>query len=315
MIDFRRPVDVTVGETVDLPCLGAADNLNIQWLKSDFEHWNDNWTRVFGDSITSVMDDVEGRSQVVKTSSGLRIYNFTLTRFKYYTCLVMNQQQCVSSHTVELDLPSESILHTVGETAVLQCPAAEFTDNQSPLWSKRNKNFSPDSEVGKSYSLVLSSLQLNHSGSYTCKIYNHVQLIHLTVCPESDPPAVELFSEGDNVTFRCSGWEEGWTHSWWIKSDQTEGKLLDEYDLTFDMWSRLNSFEDDGLLILSNVSLEDTGEYWCVVTDQSAQCVSSSRTVLQSREPSSSVQLRQTVNKQTVCSYLLIIMVCHLLYM
>uniref|UniRef100_A0A671U9E0 Ig-like domain-containing protein n=1 Tax=Sparus aurata TaxID=8175 RepID=A0A671U9E0_SPAAU len=272
---FRRRVDVTVGETVDLPCEGAADNLDIQWLKSDSGYWNNIWTRVFGDSVTSVMDDVEGKSQVVKDSSGLRIYNLTLSRFKYYNCLVMNQQQCVSSHPVELNLPSERILYTVGETAVLQCPAAEFTDGQPPLWTKYNENnYNFVSEVGKNYSLVLSSLQLNHSGLYFCKIYDHVQQYHLLVCPKSGPPAVELFSEGDNVTFRCRGWEEGSWHRWFIEPNQTEGRRLYSFDLASD-----SDLKTAGLLILSNVSLEDTGEYWCVIFGPDDQCVSSSRTL------------------------------------
>ena len=170
---------------------------------------------------------------------------------------------------------------------MLQCPAAEFTDNQPPLWKKYDKN-DYTSEVGKNYSLVLSSLQLNHSGYYNCKIYNHVQMYHLVVCPKPGPPTVELFSEGDNVTFRCRGRTEGSWHHWFIKSNQTEDRLLTDYDLApdSDLQSRLSRFRDDGLLTLSNVSLEDTGEYWCVVMGPGDQCVSSSRTVLKSREPS-----------------------------
>uniref|UniRef100_A0A671UGP4 Ig-like domain-containing protein n=1 Tax=Sparus aurata TaxID=8175 RepID=A0A671UGP4_SPAAU len=108
-------------------------------------------------------------------------------------------------------------------------------------------------------------------------------VVHFWVLPKTT-----LFSEGDNVTFRCRGWEEGRRHRWFIKSNQTEGRLLLEYDLASDsdLESRLNISEDDGLLILSNVSLEDTGEYWCAVIGPDAQCVSSSRTVLKSREPS-----------------------------
>ncbi|XP_036974909.1 uncharacterized protein LOC119030978 [Acanthopagrus latus] len=278
---------VRAGETVDLPCEGAADNLDIQWLKSDSGYWTSFWTRVFEDSVTSVMDNVEGRSQEVKTSSGLRIYNLTLTKFNYYACLVMNQQQCVSSHSVQLNLLDESILHTVGETAVLQCPAAEFTDDQLPLWRVTNV-ISSTSEAGKNYSLVVSSLQLNDSGYYDCEIYNHFQRYYLVVCPKPGPPAVELFSEGDNVTFRCRGRIEGWGYHWWIKTNQTEDRLLSESNLApdSDLQSRLSRFREDGLMILSNVSLEDTGEYLCSVSGPDGPCMSLSRTVLKSREPS-----------------------------
>ena len=308
-----KQIQVRVGETVDLPCEGAADNLDIQWLKSDSENEKDIWTRVFGDSLTTVMDDVvEGRSQVVKTSSGLRIYNITLTWLKVYTCLVMNQQQCVSSDIVELKPPREWILHSVGETAVLQCPAAEFTDNQPPLWTKYNENCSNSySEVGKNYSLVLSSLQLHHSGLYYCTICNHVQQYNLVVCPRSGPPAVQLFSEGDDVTVRCRGWEEGSWHYWFIKSNQTDGRLLSDSDLESDsdLKSRLNIFYSDGLLILSIASLEDSGEYWCVVIDPDERCLSSSKTLLKSREPSGTDLTLYTVRSSLLPGLLVILCV------
>ncbi|XP_051253288.1 uncharacterized protein LOC127362059 [Dicentrarchus labrax] len=132
--DKDKVIPVRLGETVDLPCEGAADNQDIQWLKQDLRYEEEIWTKVFEDDTTSLMDNVK----VVKTTSALRLSNFTLTTFQWYICLVMNQQQCVSSHPVELDLHTEFIYHSVEETAVLQCNVTDFSDDQPPVWMKWN---------------------------------------------------------------------------------------------------------------------------------------------------------------------------------
>ncbi|KAI4792797.1 hypothetical protein KUCAC02_016398, partial [Chaenocephalus aceratus] len=51
-------------ETKDLPCHGAADHLDVQWLKRDYRYEQKIWARVFGDDTASVMDNERGRYQV-----------------------------------------------------------------------------------------------------------------------------------------------------------------------------------------------------------------------------------------------------------
>ncbi|XP_039633227.1 uncharacterized protein LOC120543907 [Perca fluviatilis] len=168
-------IKARLGEPVDVPCEGAADNLDIQWLKRDFRYEPGTYSRVFGDKTTSVMDNVRGRYQVVTNTSALRVLNVTATDATWYTCLVMNQQQCVSSHIVNLDLPDnrlevnrlETIFHSVGETAVLPCTIADSTDEQPPRWSKLFSDQELHNQtvpsVDQNYSLVFSSLMLNRS--------------------------------------------------------------------------------------------------------------------------------------------------------
>ncbi|KAF3693359.1 hypothetical protein EXN66_Car009035 [Channa argus] len=116
---------VSFGQTVDLPCGGAADKLTPLWLKLESEYIEDKWTRVFGDSTTSVITNKE-RFQVVKTTSALRVNNFTISDPSMYNCLVMNQQQCVSSNIVDVSPEDEVLYYTVEDTAVLQCSQSPF---------------------------------------------------------------------------------------------------------------------------------------------------------------------------------------------
>ncbi|XP_035853731.1 immunoglobulin superfamily member 10-like [Sander lucioperca] len=281
-------IDERLGGTVDLPCEGAADNLDVQWLKQDSRYEQETWSRVFGDKTTSVMDNVRGRYQVVTNTSALRVSNVTGTDFTDYRCLVMHQQQCVSSHPVGLELQVEVIYHSVGETAVLPCTITDSTDEQPPRWSNL---FSSDlgqlnqtvPSVDQNYSLVFSSLMLNHSGLYYCFTSMRYQRYQLFVCPKFGPPAVELFSEGEEVTLRCTDRREDMWHVWFIKSNRTEGRIITvESDQSM---SRVSWYDNNGSLVISNISAGDAGEYWCVVYDPYDQCVSTERTVLVYMEP------------------------------
>ncbi|XP_035854277.1 immunoglobulin superfamily member 10-like [Sander lucioperca] len=285
---YGGDISARLGETVDLPCWGAADNLDAQCLKQDSRYEQETWSRVFGDNTTSVMDNVRGRYQVVTNTSALRVSNVTATDFTDYRCLVMNQQQCVSSNTVELRQQSEIIYRSVGETAVLPCTIADSTDEQPPRWFNR---FSTDlgqlnqtvPSVDQNYLLVFSSLMLNHSGRYYCEASMREQHYYLYVCPKFGPPAVELFSEGEEVTLRCRDWREDREHYWFIKSNRTEGRIFSvESNQRMSRVSRYNN----GSLVISNISVGDAGEYWCAVIGQyddaynDYQCVSTERTEL-----------------------------------
>ncbi|XP_078121245.1 contactin-5-like [Sander vitreus] len=283
--------DTRLGKTVDMQCDRAAHNLDIQWLKHDIRYEQEIWTRVFGDNVTSVTDNVRGRYQLVTKTSTLRISNVTITDLGEYTCLMMNQQKCVKSDEKLLRLKSETIYRSVEETAVLPCNVNDFTDDPPPLWKFKQKSlFHTDlglqnqtvPSVDQNYSLAFSSLMLNHSGWYSCYASKTQQVYLLLVCPKFGPPAVELFSEGEKVTVRCRDWREGTGHYWFIKSNRTEGRVFSVKDQRM---SRVSWYYNNGNLVISNVSVEDTGEYWCVVYDPYHQCVSTERTVLVYMEP------------------------------
>ncbi|KAL7405609.1 hypothetical protein ABVT39_004136 [Epinephelus coioides] len=270
---------VRPGRTLDLPCIGAADNENVLWLKNDFRYGQNMWTRVFGDNTTSVMDNVRGRYQLVENTSALRVFNFTTTAITEFICLVMNQQQCVRN-TIRLRLQPETIYHSVEETAVLPCTFTDFSDDQPPQWLSNSPGFTMSS-VPQNHSLVLSSLMLNQSGFYSCETSVRKKTYQLLVCPKFGPPAVELFSEGENVTLRCRDVVAGKKPYWFFKSNQTEGRIVYVRDLRMSTVS----WYWNGSLVISNISLKDTGEYWCAVLSPYYQCVSTAKTLLKYREP------------------------------
>ncbi|KAI9514923.1 hypothetical protein NQZ68_029770 [Dissostichus eleginoides] len=282
-IDETRGELMKDEETKDLPCPGAADHLDVQWLKRDYRHEQKIWTRVFGDNTASVMDNDRGKYQVVTNTSALRISNISTTDFGEYTCLLMNQQQCVSGKTVDYGLDTERIYHSVEDMAVLQCPDTGFNEEKPPYWKSDLNNIDQGqhnysgSLVDQNYSLVLTSVTLNHRGLYYCNTLTTVKKYWLVVCPKFPPPAVELFSGGEEVTLRCKDWEKGWSHFWFFKSNRTKGRTISLH--YYQVRSNVRR-DTDGRLVISNVSLQDTGEYWCAVIDDDFQCLSSTKTLL-----------------------------------
>ncbi|KAF3847008.1 hypothetical protein F7725_004086 [Dissostichus mawsoni] len=112
-IDRTRYGLMEVKETEDLPCRGAADHLDVQWLRRDNRSEQEIWTRVFGDNTSSVMDNDRGRYQLVKNTSALRI---------------SNSQQLTSEIT------------TWKTRRVLQCPVTDFGEDKPPYWETRHYN-------------------------------------------------------------------------------------------------------------------------------------------------------------------------------
>ncbi|XP_032363566.1 uncharacterized protein LOC116676813 [Etheostoma spectabile] len=181
-----RDISARLGETVDLKCGGpATGHQDVLWFKQDSGYEQETWSRVFGDKTTSemddvrgryqVVDDVRGRYQVVTNSSDLRVSNVTATDFRWFRCLVMDQQRCVSGRTVRLYPKYEMIYRSEGQTAVLPCTVSHSADEQPPRWSNRISSDlgllnQTDPSVDQNYSLVFSSLMLNHSGLYVCKV-------------------------------------------------------------------------------------------------------------------------------------------------
>lgn len=205
---------------------------------------------------------------MMKNTSALDVSDFRFTGSSVYMCLVMNKQQCVSSHPVLTFTPQQVVYHSVEESVVLHC--TDFNDDQPPVWIKEAvKGTSNSTVVGHDYSLVFSSLTLNHSGVYTCEKSDNFNIHLLFVCPKFGPPAVVFFSEGEDVTLRCRHTED-LLNSWFIKSNQTEGRVVNVNLLMPDEGSRirLSYPSPDISLVLSNVTPEDTGEYWCAVMDR-----------------------------------------------
>lgn len=292
-------IEGNLGESFELPCKEAADNLTVQWLQDNLRYEEETWTNVFESSTSSLMDVQERAFKVVKNTSALAVTSYKFIKSDYYICLVMDKERCVSGHPVCIFMSQETLYHSVGERAVLNC--TDLSD-QPPLWKKYNKTRLNYTVVGQNYTLGFSSLTLNDSALYLCEYSIKWKYHLLLVCPKFGPPAVVFFSEGEEITLRCNSTANVIKH-WFMKSNQTEGRVIHLNAQMPDEGSRVR-ISPLGL-VLANVSLENTGEYWCALVVDYFRCMSASKILLVHREPESEGRTGHAVRSSLLSAALL----------
>uniref|UniRef100_A0A6Q2XAM0 Ig-like domain-containing protein n=1 Tax=Esox lucius TaxID=8010 RepID=A0A6Q2XAM0_ESOLU len=110
----------------------------------------------------------------------------------------------------------------------------------------------------------------------------------LQVCPKSEP-LTEFFSEGQEVVLSCnSDLTESDRVVWYRQTSLVDDVILDtKYKLANfpkDLDDRINVPNPPSFLVLSKLSLADSGEYWCAVFYKEV-CVSVTKTDLYIWEP------------------------------
>lgn len=261
-------------QTSDIHCEGAGGSVAVEWIRYEFRFGKDKQSRVLSNRTTLEVDSIRDSFMDVKNTSVLHVSDVTF--YTLYICLVMNQQQCVSSHSAHLFKLPTLIYRPVGEPAVLHCAFA----GSVPVWWKLENYSNTDLEVGRNHSLVFPLLTLNDSGWYGCGGPNINERYLLVVCPKFGPPALEVFSEGDNVTLGCAQWTSQAWFEWFRKSIQTGEKVVHINETQEGTTNQPNNS-----LVLINTSAQDAGEYMCAVLDSHQRCLSSSTTLLVYREP------------------------------
>ncbi|KAJ7992134.1 hypothetical protein DPEC_G00275390 [Dallia pectoralis] len=169
-----------------------------------------------------------------------------------------------------------------------------FSWDSSELTKSKYQMYVSDGRTTGNYSLVIPSVMLNHTGRYLCynkqptrdKIIKHYVLL---VCPKSEPITEFLF-EGEEVVLRCnSDITESDRVVWYRKTGHVGNVIKDKepYKQTNypkDLVGRINASNPPYYLVLSNLSLADSGEYWCAVFYERV-CVSVTKTVLVEWDP------------------------------
>lgn len=267
-------VSMKVIKTSDVHCEGAGGSVAVEWIRYEFRFGKDKQSTIFSNRTTLQVDSIRDSFMDVKNTSVLHVSNVTF--YTLYICLVMNQRQCVSSYSAHLFKLPQLIYHAVGEPAVLHCAFA----GSVPVWWKLENYSNNDLEVGRNHSLVFPLLTLNDSGWYGCGGPNINERYLLVVCPKFGPPALEVFSEGDNVTLRCARWISWARCVWFRKSIETGGKVVHINETQASTTNQPNNS-----IVLINTSAQDAGEYMCAVLDSHQRCLSSSTTLLIYREP------------------------------
>ncbi|KAM8857131.1 uncharacterized protein ACB058_008911 [Synchiropus picturatus] len=272
--DDRRMIFQTlqadIGQTVELGCDGAASNQSVQWALQYRNPDSENRGLALIDDETAAAQKL----QLVKNKSSLRL---TVDRSSYgiiFYCLQKSIQHCALLRQFYIHLPAELIHRSVGESLELSCSGS--SGQQQHVWRMDNSG-----TAGQSHNntLMFPSLTSNHSGLYVCK-QGHVYLKHvyLYVCPEAEPPTAAFFTRGGNMTLQCGDRTQPGLAYWFIRSSRTVGRV-----------SRVRNDQQglmclpDTTLVMTNVSVEDSGEFRCVIM-RNRRCVFTSKMLVMIRE-------------------------------
>lgn len=260
--------------TSEIRCEGADGGSAVEWIRYEFRYGSDVKARVLNNRTTLEVGSIRGSFLQLENTSVLHVSNISF--YTLFICLVKNQQQCVSSHSDHLIKLPKVVYRSEGEPAVLHCTDSGLF----PLWWKLENYSSTDREVGGNHSLVFPSLALNDSGWYGCGGQTIRERYLLVVCPKPGPPAVEVFSEGDDLAVRCTAqWASKGHYEWFVRSVRA-GEMVYVREFEPSRARLLN-----GSLLLAAAAAQDAGEYVCAVLDSCQRCVSAARTVLIHREP------------------------------
>ncbi|KAJ7992065.1 hypothetical protein DPEC_G00274700 [Dallia pectoralis] len=275
------------GETVSLHCNGTrdGDNTTVRWFQRN----------------------TKNMEMVLLSSSSLLITNISMEDiwYMYYICINLNGHLCVSRQTLNPQIQTGYVVLSVGEEAVLPCFNYDDPNGTETRWrtsrfgdiswdSGESQAFLSDGRQTGNYSLVIPSLRKRHSGLYFCydQLHEREKLIKgykLLVCLKTEP-LTEFFSEGEEVVLRCkSNLTESDRVVWYRQTAHGNCVILDtepdeQANLPKDLDGRVNASNPPYYLVLSNLSLADSGEYWCAVFYERV-CVSVTKTVLVEWDP------------------------------
>ncbi|KAJ7992186.1 hypothetical protein DPEC_G00275920 [Dallia pectoralis] len=158
-----------------------------------------------------------------------------------------------------------------------------------------NQMYVSDGRTSGNYSLVIPSLMLHHTGWFDCNNNSRsreemlIKGYELLVCPKSEP-LTEFFSKGEEVVLRCNSNNiETDRVVWYRNTGHVDHAIMDTGIINLanypeDLVGRINASNSPYYLVLSNISLADSGEYWCAVLYEGV-CLSVTKTVLVEWDP------------------------------
>ncbi|XP_077945435.1 fibroblast growth factor receptor 3 isoform X15 [Gasterosteus aculeatus] len=170
-------------------------------------------------------------------------------------------------------------------TAKFRCAAS---GNPTPTihWLKNGKEFKGEQRMGgiklrhQQWSLVMESAVPSDRGNYTCVVQNKYgaithtyQLDVLERSPhrpilQAGLPANQTVEVGSDVEFHCKVYSDAQPHIQWLKHTEINGSRVDHNGhpfVTVLKTAGINTTDKElEVLLLTNVSFEDAGEYTCL---------------------------------------------------
>lgn len=233
-------------------------------------------------SLKPLMEDLQGAMEVRDSGALLLLNHSMLNNNQHFYCLVIKGGKCLSFQNMYMPDTSESrdVFASRGERVVLPCTSSgNYQQWETPLGMindssvKSNHMFISSDHKTLDYSLVISAVDDEHQGDYSCISPSHEIQYSLIICPIREPKK-KFGSEAGEVSLECDvGPEE--SVQWYRKETSDTYELFydsnhETVSIPEDLRGRLTLSHNHSSLTLSDLVSKDEGEYYCVVLRETA---------------------------------------------
>lgn len=231
-------------------------------------------------SLEPLVKELQGAVEVRDSGALLVLHNNLFKNNQHFYCLVIKGTNCLSFQNMyPLDHSGSivDIFASQGDRVVLNCPA-EGNEQQwdTPLGRindssvSNNKMYISTGDESEDFSLVIPDVSEEHSGDYSCASTSTELQYSLVVCPKKESHEKVMFNGGD-VMLECSfDHDDSQRVQWYRSGPSGQHELIhDSQDesvaIPKDLRGRLTLSETGSSLKISDLVMNDGGEYWCVV--------------------------------------------------
>lgn len=255
----------------------GGEGTSVHWYYETHPHYRPTLFLDSSVSLKPLVKDMQGAVEVRDSGALLLLSHSMLNNNQQFHCLVIKGGKCLSFQNMYTPSISESrdIFASHGDRVVLPCT---YSSNDQ-LWEtpmgmindssvKSNHMFISSDHKTLDYSLVISAVDDEYEGEYSCISPSHEIYYSLIICPKKELKQ-KSGSEGGKVSLECDVGPEELVQWYRQKTLDTYELFYDSNDETIaipeDFRGRLTLSHDGSILTLSDLVRKDEGLYYCVV--------------------------------------------------
>lgn len=231
-------------------------------------------------SLEPLVEELQSFVKVKDKGALLVIDNSVLKNNLHLYCFVFKGKNCLTMQNMHLPDRSENrdVFASQDERMVLHCSSEGYNQYWETPFGKFNSSDQMQNEMyitteDKDFSLVIPKVTDEYTGEYSCISSSREMQYYLVLCPvKTSSPHQKTEFEGRNLLLNCDVDQEDQTVHWYrrLKSKKHITELIHYssdpmVSIPEDLIDRLTASKKGSSLQISNLMMNDAGEYFCVV--------------------------------------------------